>query len=68
MAKLDRDNAFFDYVAPTKTVDASDAAEKARIAAMSKANAASRPATMLEQVQTQIDTSKARLAELEAQQ
>jgi len=68
MAKLDRDNAFFDYVAPTKTVDASDAAEKARTAAMSKANAASRPATMLEQVQTQIDTSKARLAELEAQQ
>ena len=68
MAKLDRDNALFDYVAPTKTVDASDAAEKARTTAMSKANAASRPATILEQAQAQIDTSKARLAELEAQQ
>ena len=68
MAKLDRDNAFFDYVAPTKTVDASDAAEKARTAAMSKANAASRPATMLEQAETLLASSKARLADLEAQQ
>ena len=34
----DRDNKFYDYVAPTKTVDASDAAEKAKIAAMREAN------------------------------
>ena len=62
---LDRDNAFYNYVAPTPTVDASDAAEKARIAAMSKANAASRPATLLEQVQTQIANTQANISNLE---
>jgi len=62
---LDRDNAFFDYVAPTKTVAASDAAEKARIAAMSKANAKSRPATFLEQVQGQIAKTQASISNLE---
>lgn len=65
MARLDRDNAFFNYKAPIPTVDASDAAEKARTAAMSKANAASRPATFLEQVQNQITKTQARISTLE---
>ena len=38
MAKLDRDNAFYDYVAPVQTAAESDAAEKAKIAAMREAN------------------------------
>jgi len=62
---LDRDNAFYGYKAPTPTVDASDAAEKARIAAMSKANAKSRPATFLEQVQGQIAKTQASISNLE---
>ena len=65
MARLDRDNAFFNYQAPTPTVEASDAAEKARTAAMSKANAASRPATFLEQVENQIAKTTARISTLE---
>ena len=65
MARLDRD-IFPDYKAPTPTVDASDAAEKARTAAMSKANAASRPATFLEQVENQIAKTQARITQLEA--
>ena len=62
---LDRDNAFYGYKAPTPTVDASDAAEKARIAAMRKANAASRPATFLEQVENQISKTQAKISTLE---
>jgi hypothetical protein len=65
MARLDRDNAFFDYQAPTPTVEASDAAEKARTAAMSKANAASRPATFLEQVENQIAKTQTSISNLE---
>jgi hypothetical protein len=65
---LDRDNAFYGYKAPTPTVDASDAAEKARIAAMKKANTASRSATFLEQVEAQIAKTTARLADVEAAQ
>jgi hypothetical protein len=68
MMVLDRDNAFYDYKAPTPTVDTSDATEKARTAAMSKANAASRPATFLEQVEAQIAKTTARLADVEAAQ
>ena len=67
MAK-DRDNAFYNYVAPTPTVDASDAAEKAKIKAMSQANAASRPQTFLEQVENQIAKTTARIASLEKSQ
>jgi len=62
---LDRDNAFYGYKAPTPTVDASDAAEKARIAAMRKANAKSRPATFLEQVEAQIAKTQASISNLE---
>ena len=62
---LDRDNAFYGYKAPTPTVDASDAAEKARIAAMRKANAKSRPATFLEQVEGQIAKTQASISNLE---
>ena len=62
---LDRDNAFYGYKAPTPTVDASDAAEKARIAAMRKANTASRPATLLEQVEAQIAKTQASISNLE---
>ena len=65
---LDRDNASYGYKAPTPTVDASDAAEKARIAAMRKANTKSRPATFLEQVESQIAKTTARLADAEAVQ
>jgi len=65
---LDRDNEFYDYVAPTKTVDASDAAEKARVSAMSGANAAARPETFLEQVESQIAKTTARLADMETVQ
>jgi hypothetical protein len=65
-AQVDRDAGVNRQSKPT--VDASDAAEKARIKAMSQANAASRPATMLEQAQTLLASSKSRLAELEAQQ
>jgi hypothetical protein len=65
MAQLDRDNAFFDYKAPTPTIDESDAAEKRRTKAMSQANAASRPATFLEQVENQIAKTKARISTLE---
>lgn len=64
MAK-DRDNAFYNYVAPTKSVDASDAAEKARTKAMSKANAASRPQTFLEQVEGQIAKTQTSISNLE---
>jgi hypothetical protein len=62
---LDRDNPFYDYKASTPTVDASDAAEKAKIAAMRKANAASRPATFLEQVENQIAKTQAKISTLE---
>ena len=62
---LDRDNAFYGYKAPTPTVDASDAAEKARIAAMRKANAKSRPATFLEQVEGAISNTQASISNLE---
>ena len=62
---LDRDNAFYGYKAPTPTVDASDAAEKARIAAMRKANAKSRPATFLEQVEGAISKTQASISNLE---
>jgi hypothetical protein len=62
---LDRDNAFYGYKAPTPTVDVSDAAEKARIAAMRKANAKSRPATFLEQVEAQIAKTQASISNLE---
>ncbi|NBR24864.1 MAG: hypothetical protein EBU08_14050 [Micrococcales bacterium] len=65
MARLDRDNAFYNYVAPTPTIDVSDAAEKARTKAMSKANAASRPQTFLEQVESQIAKTTARISTLE---
>ena len=44
-AQVDRDAGVNRQSTPT--VDASDAAEKARIAAMRKANAKSRPATFL---------------------
>jgi hypothetical protein len=64
----DRDNAFYDYVAPTRSDSAADAAEKAKIAAMAKANAAARPATMLEQAEALLAKTKGRLAELEAAQ
>lgn len=67
MAK-DRDNAFYNYVAPTPTIDASDAAEKAKIKAMSQANAVSRPLTFLEQVENQIAKATARIASLEKSQ
>jgi hypothetical protein len=63
---LDRDNPFYAYKASAPTVDASDAAEKAKIAAMRKANAASRPATFLEQVENQIAKTQARVTQLEA--
>lgn len=65
MARLDRDNAFYNYVAPTPTIDVSDAAEKARTKAMSKANASSRPQTFLEQVESQIAKTTARISTLE---
>ena len=65
MARLDRDNAFFNYNAPTPTIDESDAAEKRRTKAMSQANAASRPATFLEQVENQIAKTTARISTLE---
>ena len=60
----DRD-IFPNYKAPTPTIDASDAAEKARTRAMSKANAASRPATFLEQVENQIAKTKTSISNLE---
>jgi len=65
MARLDRDNAFFDYKAPTPTIDESDVAEKRRAKAMSQANAASRPATFLEQVQNQIAKTQTSISNLE---
>lgn len=65
MARLDRDNAFYNYVAPTPTIDVSDAAEKARTKAMSKANAASRPQTFLEQVEGQIAKTQTSISNLE---
>ena len=65
MARLDRDNAFFNYNAPTPTIDESDAAEKRRTKAMSQANATSRPATFLEQVENQIAKTQTSISNLE---
>jgi hypothetical protein len=62
-AQVDRDAGVNRQSTPT--VDASDAAEKARIAAMRKANAASRPATFLEQVENQIAKTQAKISTLE---
>ena len=56
------------YVVPTSNVDAADIAERQKLTILSQANAASRPATMLEQAETLLSKSKARLADLEAQQ
>jgi hypothetical protein len=62
-AQVDRDAGVNRQSTPT--VDTSDAAEKARIAAMRKANAASRPATFLEQVENQIAKTQAKISTLE---
>jgi hypothetical protein len=62
-AQVDRDAGVNRQSTPT--VDASDAAEKARIAAMRKANAKSRPATLLEQTQNQIAKTQASISNLE---
>ena len=64
----DRDNEFYDYVAPTRSDSAIDAAERARISAMARANAAARPETLLEQVESQIAKTTARLADIETAQ
>ena len=62
-AQVDRDAGVNRQSTPT--VDASDAAEKARIAAMRKANAKSRPATFLEQVEGAISKTQASISNLE---
>jgi hypothetical protein len=64
----DRDNEFYDYVAPARSDSAIDAAERARVSAMARANAAARPETLLERAESQIAKTQARISDLETTQ
>jgi hypothetical protein len=72
MAKLDRDNAFFDYKGPTQTIvdeqtkAAGMRAAQSDSAAAAKTIAKTSDELLLDRVNAQIDKTKSRIAELEA--